>query len=113
MLTKLLAGRITFTLQEAGRARVYGWTAPCSFDQIIRSGVLSERGDGKHAEVWWPQGDSIGCGTWKCSESLSWPHRWATIPARTFQLPGRHSESDRPRLATSGKFCPGGEDGLL
>jgi hypothetical protein len=60
MLTKLLAGRITFTPQEADGARVYAWTAPCSFDRIIRSGVLSERGTTQHAELWWPQGDTRG-----------------------------------------------------
>jgi site-specific DNA recombinase len=58
MLTKLLAGRITFTPSEADGERVYQWSAPCSFDKIVRSGVLSGRGDTRHVEVWWPQGDS-------------------------------------------------------
>jgi site-specific DNA recombinase len=58
MLTKLLAGRITFTPSEADSARIYEWSAPCSFDKIIRSGVLLGRGDTRHVEVWWPQGDS-------------------------------------------------------
>ena len=61
MLTKLLAGRITFTPRDEHGERYYKFSAPCSFDKVIRSGLLPIRGVTRHAEVWWPQGDSNPC----------------------------------------------------
>ena len=51
MLTKLLAGRITFTPRDEHGERYYEFSAPCSFDKVIRSGLLPIRGVTRHAEV--------------------------------------------------------------